>query len=387
MPASIDAQIAEITRLYEEDQKSDRLAVNPGDIPISYEAITDEWLTNVLCNSTAGAKVTGHRLDKADDGSSNRRRIFIEYNDAGREAGLPQSVFCKASFDLLNRVMLGVSDCARTEIAFYNNVRPEMNIDAPKGLFAALDPKSFASIVMLEDLGPSVVFGNHKTEMNLERGLSQVNLLANFHSQFYKDPRLTDGSLGLKSWPAMWQNQVENELETYANLGFLAAEEVMSPRLFARYKEVWSATAKSVELHAGRPQTLTHCDVHLKNWYVRDGKTMGLSDWQVASHGHWSRDIAYTISTAFEVEDRRKYEVELFTTYCEAMKSGGVDMPDMDTAWKYFRQQLFAALAFWTVTLRHPPSMPDMQPLDVTMEFLRRICAAIDDHDAFAAFD
>jgi len=386
MVKKIDDLIAQITRLYEQDQKNPRQAVMPEDVPISYESITPEWLTHILCKDVPGAKVVSYTLDEPDNGSSNRRRIFLSYNAAGQEAGLPKSLFCKASFDLLNRVMLGVSDCARTEICFYRNVRPEMRIEAPEGVFANYDPESFTSIVMLKDLGGQVAFCDHRTEMTLERGLSQVRLLASYHAQFHNDPRIRNGAFGLKSWPEMWSNQVENGMEEYTNKGFLGAEEVIPARLFARYSEVWPVTARSVELHKGRPQTLTHCDVHLKNWYIRGETGMGLSDWQVASSGHWSRDIAYAISTAHTIENRRLWEEQLFTTYVEAMKENGVDMPPMEVAWDYYRQQLFSALAFWTVTLTPAPSQPEMQPKDVTLEFIKRMSAAIDDHDAFDSF-
>ena len=61
------------------------------DVPPSYEAVTDEWLTDVLCTQVRDARVIGHSFDKRDDGSSNRRRIFLEYNDAGKAAGFPPS--------------------------------------------------------------------------------------------------------------------------------------------------------------------------------------------------------------------------------------------------------------------------------------------------------
>ena len=386
MATRIEQQIAEITRLYELDQANPRMAVAPGDIPISYEAITPEWLTHILCKDVPGAKVVSCSLDVPDDGSSNRRRIFLTYNAEGQDAGLLASVFCKASFDLLNRIMLGVSDCARTEICFYSNVRPELEIEAPEGVFASYDPKAFTSIVMLKDLGGQVMFCDHRTEMSLERGLSQVRLLANYHARFYNDPRLIDGSLGLQTWPNMWGNQVENGMAEYTNKGFLAAKDVIPARLYARYDEIWPTTARSVELHKGRPQTLTHCDTHLKNWYIRGESDMGLTDWQVASSGHWSRDIAYAISTAHTIENRRLWEKELFAAYVDAMKENGVEMPPLDVAWDYFRQQLFSALAFWTVTLTPAPSQPEMQPKDVTLEFIKRISTAIDDHDAFDSF-
>jgi len=47
----------------------------------------------------------------------------------------------------------------------------------------------------------------------------------------------------------------------------------------------------------------------------------------------------------------------------------------------------YAVLAFWTITINPAPGMPDMQPRDSTLEFIRRIAIAIDDLDALDSFD
>ncbi|MEJ2459065.1 MAG: hypothetical protein P8Y58_13380 [Novosphingobium sp.] len=43
-------------------------------------------------------------------------------------------------------------------------------------------------------------------------------------------------------------------------------------------------------------------------------------------------------------------------------------------------------LAFWTNTLNPAPGMPDMQPRDSTLEFIRRITIAMDDLDTLDSF-
>src|SRR3546814_5061599 len=99
---------------------------------------------------------------------------------------------------------------------------------------------------------------------------------------------------------------------------------------------------------------------------------MGLSDWQIVSAGHWSRDFVYTMTTALTIEDRRKWEKDLVLFYLDKMEELGVPRISPDEAWKNLRQQLMTALAFWTITLRPAPGMPDMQPERTTREFLRR---------------
>lgn len=94
----LSSQVEQIQALYEAERPhvNDKV-YSTAQLPLSYEAITPEWLTDALCKKHPGAQVVSHRLDVPDVGSSNRRKIYIEYNEAGRKAGLPTAIFCKAT--------------------------------------------------------------------------------------------------------------------------------------------------------------------------------------------------------------------------------------------------------------------------------------------------
>ena len=47
--------------------------------------------------------------------------------------------------------------------------------------------------------------------------------------------------------------------------------------------------------------------------------------------------------------------------------------------------QLFTALAYWTITMPSP-DLPNMQPVDTTLEMIRRMSSAIDEYDALDSF-
>lgn len=381
--------ISEIQTAYERDHQRQPEATTADDLPVSFDSITDRWLSAVLCQGVPGAAVTGHTLGPADSGSSNRRRIEVEYNRAGREAGLPQALFCKASHELANRIVLGVSGGAFTEVHFYNAIRPHLDVEVPRGFHARFDPVSFNSIIMLEDLSGSVTeFCNHKTVMTIERARSQMRLLGKMHGTTYAHPAIRAALEQLPTWPAYFEKCGAFGLKAGSSQGFLAAEAVIPARLYRCYEEIWPATLRSMDLHAAAPHFLSHGDVHLKNWYVAGSGEMGLSDWQCASRGHWGRDLAYTLATALTVEDRRAWERELIQCYLDALRDAGGPEVSFDEGWNAYRQQLVTALTWWTVTLTPPPGLPDMQPRDITLEFIRRIATAMDDVgtlDALAA--
>ncbi|MET0546308.1 MAG: phosphotransferase [Caulobacterales bacterium] len=374
-----DPKIERIRAAYERDMREQPKARKAGDIPISYEAITPEWMTALLCKDTPGAEVTEIRLGEPDSGTSNRRRIFLSYNAAGQAAGLPKSVFCKAAHALSNRLLLS-SAATLSETIFFNKARAMLDIDAPEAYLADYDPESWASIVVMKDIGDEVEFCSHETPMDQASVRSQLDLLARLHGKFFESPLFDSELSDVPTFQFRFRNLVNKHgLQKCCEDGVDASEAITPARLFARRAEIWPATVRAVDRFDVLPVTYTHNDVHLKNWYIRDRPKMGLGDWQVVCRGHWSRDVAYTISTALTPENRRAWERDLVKFYLDRLHAEGGPKLPFDEAWLDYREQMLTALAWWTMTLTPSPEMPDMQPQDTTIEFIRRIIIAVDD--------
>jgi hypothetical protein len=95
--------------------------------------------------------------------------------------------------------------------------------------------------------------------------------------------------------------------------------------------------------------------------------------------------VAYALSTVLSIEDRRKAETGLLAAYADRLSACSGQRIDASTVRSAMRRQLCAALLMWTPTLRPPPLLPAMQPEAVSLEMIRRIATAIDDHDAIEA--
>lgn len=356
------------------------------DIPRSYEAITDAWLSDVLGQGRPDCVVIGHSLGEPDPGTSNRRRIYLQWNESGLAAGLPNSVFCKAAHGLENRLTSGHSGGIHCEVTFYNSVRELLDIEAPRSYHAHYDPVSFNSIIVLEDLGADVEFFSHRTKVGRDHIGQQLALLARLHGSMYASPLLETTLAALPTWFERFHNLKRFNLEVACERGVIDAGDAIPARLRKRAAEVWPLTLKSVERHLHLTHTLTHGDVHLKNWYRAPSGAIGLGDWQVTSRGHWCRDLAYTMSTALDIDARRAQERELIEEYLDRLASEGGERISFDDAFLLYRQQLLSALAFWTMTLSPNKDMPDMQPKDTSIAFIHRIAQAIDDLDALDSF-
>lgn len=356
-------------------------------VPPSYDAITREWLDDVLCTGVPGAAVTRFTFDERDDGSSNRRRIFLHYNAAGDAAGLPASVFCKAAESLENRIVLGVSDTARAEADFYGLVRPRLSIPTPNPRYARFDPANFAYLIMMDDMADGVRFPDERFTLERAHAEQMVETLAGLHSQFYQSPELGTASLPFKTWPVWWAGMMRGapDFPAFCDKGFERIAPRLPARLAARRAEIWPATEASVARHDHLPHTLIHSDVHLKNWFLLDDGRMGLHDWQLATIGHWSRDFAFSLTTALTVEQRRDWFEDLLRLYLDRMEANGAGRIDYADAFLNVRQQLMTAFAFWTITMCPTGDMPAMQPERTTVEFLTRMGTAIDDYDSLDA--
>lgn len=355
------------------------------EIPRSFETISDDWLTDVLCTAVPGAQVVGHRLGPNDDGTNNRRRIFIDYNSAGEAAGLPASVFCKATFGLANRQMLGHSGGVLCEVTFQNHARGLLDIEAPRPLLANYDPESFASIVMFEDFGDTATFCSEATVVDREFARAQLDILARLHGRFHQAPELSGNLAVLPTWYERFNRLKTFHLEESCAAGVEAAERFLPPELFARRDEIWPATLASLEALRPLPLTLCHGDVHLKNWYRCSDGRIGLGDWGVTHRGHWSRDLAYTLTTALTIADRQAWEGDLIAYYLDRLAAEGGSRASLDEALHAYRLSLPTAFAFWTLTLKPDPAFPDMQPAATARVFIERLGQAMADHEALDA--
>ncbi|EGU73666.1 hypothetical protein FOXB_15835 [Fusarium oxysporum f. sp. conglutinans Fo5176] len=347
--------VEHVRRSCKEEELNPPVPREYGDIPVSYEAITKEWLTATLARDVFRSTIKSFSLGPKDDGSANRRRIKIEWEGFGAHK-LPTSVFCKAAHSAENRIVL-----------------------------AAGGTYSEAAIVILNDMGQETTFCNYKTGLTKAQFAEQIQMLAKLHSQYYQSQHPDFERLLI--YKDRISNLIEVGLETMCVNGFRAAKSVIPPRLFARQNEIWPCTLKSVERNAALPATVVHGDVHLGNWYITPYGHMGLTDWQTVARGHWSRDIAYVLGTAVSAEKRRQWEHEMIEMYVSELRKHGGPSVSVEEAWLELRRQSLGVLAYWTLTLTPSENLPDMQTEEACLCFIGRICTMMDDHEVLGAFD
>jgi thiamine kinase-like enzyme len=359
--------------------------------PARVENITTEWLNRVMAPILRGNRVSSFRVESHSSGTSVRARIHLDYGDfPDTESDQPPStVFVKTASSLVTRIGNGLSKTSYAEAGFYNEFRRYFELEAPSGYYSAVEPRTCRAIHLLEDLGATrgADFCNPTTSISREQADQIVEQLARLHGQANDLQLEKQRPSWLLTYPQWWDATGSLAMiHRYHVRGQrLADEEGITPRRLAgRGEQLWRSFETSVDEHRKLPVTLIHNDTHLGNWYINVAGRMGLCDWQCVSAGHWSRDLAYALSSTLTVDQRRAWEGELIESYLDHLAAEKGSTETLSRTMELYRQQLPGALAMWTTTFHPPRFLPDMQPKQTSAEMLRRILTAIDDHDVLS---
>ncbi len=378
----------QIARHIAQATQSGAKALKVGDVPSNIEALTPEWLTDVVCADHPGAAVTDFSIEHISSGTHARHRLHLTYNDAGIRAGLPATLFTKSLPTVEIRMISGTTMHVRTEGNFYTQLRPQLDLEIPHCYHTVFDTETYAGLHLLEDLVATkgASFCNFKTPITRAEAEDMLGLLAGVHGRFYDDPRFAGEYkwvVPYTKWFLGGNAKLNVELSTKNTLD--RAADIIPPRLLTRRKDVWPAAIAALKAHEERPHTFLHSDVHIGNWYKTNAQRMGLCDWQCAGRGHWARDVSYALSTAFRIEDRRAWERDLLAGYLERLEEVSGQKFAFDDSWTLYRQQVLHGLMNWTPTLCPTGHLPAMQTDETSLAMIERMCAAIDDLESLDA--
>jgi len=359
--------------------------VTAEDVPRNGSDLNLEWLTQVLCAGHPGAQVTSFNCPGGSVGTSTRTALRVDYNEAGRAAGLPTELFTKTSAAYSQRLLLGGADVLSGETHFFMRFRPAVAMEAPLGYWGGVDDASWRSMIMLEDIAATkgAQFIEPTTALAREQVEDILRNMAAYHGTWWESPELA-----VLKTPTDHYNNVANMLDMggRCTVGMERARSVIPRSLHGQADRMWRGTQASLDISTNvLPRTLLHGDSHAGQTYLtRDGR-MGLTDWQATMQGGWSYDVAYFIGSACEPEDRRAWEKELIELYLEALAAAGGKAPEFDEAFLRYRQSLFYPYSAWAFTIGRAWYQPKMQPDEISLAIIKRLATAIDDLSCFEA--
>jgi hypothetical protein len=351
-------------------------------IPWSWEAITPEWLTATLCRNVPGGAVLRATPTAGSVGSSTRQGFDLELNDAAHGAGVPDRIFTKSTPILMQRLLLGLSNCLFGEVGFYRDFRPLLAMEAPRGYWACVAPRSMRSMIVMED-----VVATRQAEFNMSGDAvtqgemaSLLSGLARLHAHFWRD-----ASLGQHRWlrdtpTYLGDNHRFLRMAHWAGVGMDAAPELVPGSVRGRIDDIWAGLVRRNAQDARDGHvTLLHGDAHIAQTYRTGDGAMGFCDWQVMLRGPWAWDVSYIMSTGLDVADRRDWERALLASYIEKLAAAGGPALDPAAAWDAYRAHIPYAFLAWAFTIGHNSMGQAVQPELTTRRLVERTAAAMAD--------
>ncbi|MEU1982322.1 phosphotransferase [Nocardia sp. NPDC019395] len=359
-----------------------------GGIPMKKSEVDAQWLGEVLTAGHPGAEVESFDIVDAEGGTTSRWKATVHYNEAGRRARLPEHLFAKTTLTFTQRLTQYLAHALPGEPGFFQHLRPELDIEAPRGYFGAADLRTGRSLTLLEDVSATreARFCTPLERVTKEQMEDLLGNMARWHGHYWESPELTARDW-LKTPGAHFRNFDRLlGMQKRARVGLKRAPEIVPETLPPVQDEFYAACARALQIAEQAPQTLLHGDPHIGNAYVcGDDGSMGFTDWQLVMRGSWAFDVAYTITSGLEVEDRRSWEPDLIASYIDALRAAGGPALTFDSAWLAYRQQSLYPYFAWMITIGRSALMPEFQPADICRAIVHRTATAIMDLDALRA--
>lgn len=345
--------------------------------PSTPEQITVSWLNQVfqevgLIDGDAVVSFDALPAPAGFGAVCNSVRVRIEY--AAQLVAAPATVFAKFSVDDTHSKRF-----AKREVLFYQTLADRIDLRIPKCYFAAVDPDTDLSLILLEDLsegrsGDSVV-GSSLADAEL-----LLRNIAPFHAQWWNSPLLTE--LG-------WLSKIaDNTDDVLTQSNFDRGWELFQEKHLGKLPHSVIPLAGRAMSHAAEilhlldfgPYSLVHQDLQPDNiMYDLPSTPIAIIDWQLILKGPAARDLAFILSHSLPTEARRAEEDHLIAVYHSGLVQAGIH----DYSIEVLRKHMHAFLLFYflrVIMFGAFADFPSKRSQQHLQAFIERTTAAVKDH-------
>jgi hypothetical protein len=266
------------------------------------------------------------------------------------------------------------------EVGFYSELSLGTPIRHPVCLYAAHDPQSQDTVLLLEDVSSCGMAMDQVVGATVDDARPAIRTLARLHASYWDEAGLDDvawllricddpypGSVAFAydtAWPRVQELFAADITPEVREFGDAYAERI--PALFAKLSEP--------------PLVLAHADWRLDNlFFLPDGEVLAL-DWQLVDRSVGPRDLAYLVTQSLEIDGRAGYEQAL-ATYVADLRAFGIDVDD-HWAWEMYRYGALLGFAY-PVVAAGALTIEDPRHVELTHSLLVRSLRALHALDAF----
>ena len=356
-------------------------------IPQNLEAITPEWLSDVLRaggHLPQGA-VTGFETTVIGAGIGfigTVARLTLSYD--GAPATAPATLVAKVpSADPGSRAVGMMYGLYEREVRFYQHLGQDAGIPVPFCYHADFDANGSA-IILLEELTGGR-FGDQVAGSTPEEARLSIQHLARFHAKWWDSPRITE-----HPWVVPGETLVRGPLEMMYDacwqLCLQRFDSLFTPSLRAIMPELGKRTLKAMDGFFLGSRTLCQGDYRPDNLFYGapgSGRELVVCDWQAPTFSPGISDLAYVITGSLLVDDRRKHEHDLLAEYHQLLNQGGVKGYSLEQLELDYRGYFAGVIASGVIL---GATLPDGNERGKAMieATLTRFMTAIDDLDSLA---
>lgn len=305
------------------------------------DLVTPEWLTAVLRHSGTIGEDSTVASFTSDAIGTGQVGANIRYQMTYDGAPGPSSVVCKFSSRDPQSASTGVQTLTyETEVAFYRDLAPTVQISRPHCHLAAIEHGTANVVLVMEDLAPAAQ-GDQIAGCTVEQATIAIDEAAKLHGPRWGDPTLKD-----LTW-----------LDRTTQQGGIA---MMMAMIWESFVDRYEATLHDVTIEAGgrligsieglrtdQPAALcpVHYDYRLDNMlFGHPDRPLVVVDWQTVQLGLGPSDVAYFLGNAFEPEVRRSCEETLVERYHDGLVGFGVSGYSLEQCWDDYRRSAYASL-------------------------------------------
>jgi hypothetical protein len=338
-------------------------------IPKTVDDLTSAWLSDALGRKVVDPNIEMIGVGVGLVGSLCRVSFDGETIVAKLAAATEENRFVPAMLNFYGR-----------EFGFYTQLSERTPIKHPKCFYAAHDPETQDTVLLLED---AAAYGECRDQIagcTLEAARPALATVARLHAHYWEDASLAD----LDFLPKLCDEPYPSAVPFAYDMAWPVIQELYADLVDARLKEFGDRYSGQIAPIFDRlcdgPLTLSHGDWRVDNlFFTRENDVLAV-DWQIIDRSVGPRDIAYLITQSVNIDDPAGYRVA-FDEYVADLAALGVDV---DRSWAWEQYRVGALLGFvYPVVAGGGLGVDDPRGLELCGRMLQRCISAIDALDAF----
>jgi hypothetical protein len=333
--------------------------------------LSPQWLGAALsCGRAQPVSVQSVHVVEVLGPSATKVRLVAEC-DFGAGPPTPTALCLKGFFgaDVHGYLKSGVQ---RTEALFYRECAPLLGVRVPRCVYAGIDPRTQAGVIVMEDL---IARGGRFHSVLQPYGVTEAQ------ASLDQLARLHAGSQAREAHRRPWVTSRLAALAAYDQVPASRLTELMQgprgdglPGVLRDGERMYAAMRALARLDPQRASVLVHGDAHAGNVFVLPEGT-GWVDWQLLQRGHWSLDVAYHVAAVLTPAQRALHERDLLQYYLDRVQAHSGSAPNLTAAWADYCAAFAYGYFLWGITQRVAP--------EVIREFVVRLGSAVADHGSF----